>query len=89
MAAERGRPATLNRAHHLQLLQAHVAGVGAAPGGTEVAEDVRDLEPVPRAGSDAQAGGSPFFGFFLARPGLARRSSVLAMAAMVPAATRV
>jgi hypothetical protein len=44
MAAESRRAAALDRAHHLQLSEAHMAGVGAAPCGTTVAEDVRDFQ---------------------------------------------
>jgi hypothetical protein len=43
MPAERRRSATLDRAHHLHLMQAHVAAIGITPSGTVVAEDVRDL----------------------------------------------
>ena len=43
--AERRRAAALNRAHHLQLLQADMAAVGVTPSGTMVAEDIRDLQP--------------------------------------------
>ena len=86
--SERRRAATLDRAHHLQLLQADPAGVGPTPGGAEVAEDVRDLQPMARHGPGGQAGALAFF-FFLARPGLPRGSSGLAIAARVPVATRV
>ncbi len=44
MPAERGGSAGLDRRHHLQLGQADMAGIRAAPCGTVVAEDVRDLE---------------------------------------------
>jgi len=44
MASERGSAAALDRAHHLQLIEAHMAAVGRAPSGTVVAEDVRDLQ---------------------------------------------
>ena len=44
MPAERRRAAALDRAHHLQLIEAHMAAVGLAPSGTVVAEDVRDLQ---------------------------------------------
>src|SRR3954464_9021931 len=44
MAAERRRAATLDRRHDLELAEAHMAGVGRAPGGPVVAEDVRDLQ---------------------------------------------
>ena len=44
VAAERGSAAALDRAHHLQLIEAHMAAVGLAPSRTVVAEDVRDLQ---------------------------------------------
>ena len=44
VAAERGCAAALDRAHHLQLIEAHMAAVGLAPSRTVVAEDVRDLQ---------------------------------------------
>ena len=44
MPAERRRAAALDRTHHLQLIEAHMAAVGFAPGGTVLAEDVRDLQ---------------------------------------------
>ena len=44
MAAERRRAAALDRTHHLQLIEAHMAAVGLAPSGAVVAEDVRDLQ---------------------------------------------
>src|SRR5258707_3304482 len=43
MAAERGRAATLDRRHHLQLTEADMAGIGPAPCRALVAEDVPDL----------------------------------------------
>ena len=42
--AERRRAAVLDRAHHLQLAEAHVAAVGLTPCGPVVTEDVRDLQ---------------------------------------------
>src|SRR5580693_8232659 len=42
VSAERCRAAALDRTHHLQLIEAHMAAVGLAPSGTVVAEDVRD-----------------------------------------------
>jgi hypothetical protein len=44
MTPERRRAAALDRAHHLHLAEAHMTGVGATPGGAEVAEDIRDLQ---------------------------------------------
>jgi hypothetical protein len=42
--AEGCRAAALDRTHHLQLGEAHVATVGFTPSGTVVAEDIRDLQ---------------------------------------------
>ena len=42
--AERRRAAALDGTHHLQLVEAHVPAVGLTPGGTVVAEDIRDLQ---------------------------------------------
>ena len=42
--AERRRAAVLDRAHHLQLSEAHMAAVGLTPSGTMVTEQVRDLQ---------------------------------------------
>ena len=44
MPAERRRAAVLDRRHHLQLVEAHMAGVGLTPRRSVTAEDVRDLE---------------------------------------------
>jgi len=44
MAAERSRAAALDRRHHLELVEADMAGIGLPPCRTMVAEDVRDLE---------------------------------------------
>src|SRR6202795_2126068 len=44
MAAEGRRAAALDRAHHLELAEAHMAAVGATPSGPVIAEDVRDLQ---------------------------------------------
>ena len=44
VAAEGRRPATHVRRHHLHLAEAHVTGAGVTPRGTEVAEDIRDLQ---------------------------------------------
>jgi len=43
VAAEGRRAAALDRAHRLELAEAHMAAVGATPGGPVIAEDVRDL----------------------------------------------
>ena len=44
IAAEGRGAARLDRAHHLQLLQADAAAVGFTPSGAVVAEDLRDLQ---------------------------------------------
>src|SRR6516225_3712209 len=42
--AEGRRTAALDRAHHLELAEAHVTAVGVTPSGPVVAEDIRDLQ---------------------------------------------
>ena len=44
MSAERRRAAALDRRHHLQLVEAHMAGLGFTPSRTMAAEDIRDLQ---------------------------------------------
>jgi hypothetical protein len=44
VAAERRRAAAFDGMHHFQLVEAHMTAVGLTPGGTVIAEDVRDLE---------------------------------------------
>jgi hypothetical protein len=44
MAAERGRTAGLDRRHHLELGQAHVASIRRTPGWSMNAKDIGDLE---------------------------------------------
>src|SRR6516165_7949461 len=65
MAAERRRAAALDRAHHLQLVEADVSAVGFTPSGTVVAEDIRDLQSWP-----AHAIGSGVGGAYAAGSGL-------------------
>jgi hypothetical protein len=43
MAAERRRSASLDRRHHLELGQAHVAGMRRAPGWSMNTKDIGDL----------------------------------------------
>jgi hypothetical protein len=43
MAAQRRRSAALDRRHHLQLAEAHVAGMGRTPSRPVMAEDIRHL----------------------------------------------
>jgi hypothetical protein len=44
MSAESRRAAALDRTHHLELAEAHMPSVGAAPRRSMVAEDVRNLQ---------------------------------------------
>ena len=44
MTAERRGAAVLDRRHHFQLAEAHMAGVGFTPSRAMVAEDIRDLQ---------------------------------------------
>jgi hypothetical protein len=44
MPAESRRAAARNRAHHLQLAEAHMAGIGFTPSRSMAAEDVRNLQ---------------------------------------------
>src|ERR1700693_2235705 len=44
VAAEGRRAAALDRAHRLELAEAHMAAVGATPSGAVTAEDARDLQ---------------------------------------------
>src|SRR5215468_10838191 len=60
MAAE-GRRATLfDRRHHLELAEAHMPGIGSAPGGSMAMKDVCDLQPWPAHGRRATARFSAF-----------------------------
>src|SRR5689334_25037861 len=89
MAAERRRAAALDRAHHLQLVEADVSAVGFTPSGTVVAEDIRDLQSWPAHVGGAYAAGSGlclFLGRWCVPPSCA---SGLSMAAIRPVATRV
>src|SRR5579864_6836534 len=45
MTAESSRAAMLDGRHHLELGEAHMPGIGSAPGGPMVMKDVRDLQP--------------------------------------------
>jgi len=55
------RAAGLDRAHHLQLCVAHMAAVGVAPSGAEVAEDVRDFQSgTLHDGAETTSPGSPW-----------------------------
>ena len=56
MTAERRRAAALDRRHHLQLAEAHMAGVGSAPCRAVAAEDIRDLQSRTRHARRASGG---------------------------------
>src|SRR5450631_136107 len=56
MTAECRRAAALDRRHHLELPEAHVAGVGFTPRRSIAAEDIRDLQRRPRHGCRASGG---------------------------------
>src|SRR6516162_1130338 len=45
MPAERGRAALLDCRHDLELIQAHMPGIGPAPVGSMAIKDVCDLQP--------------------------------------------
>src|SRR5271166_4340153 len=90
VAAERHRAAALDCAHHLQLVEAHMAAVGLAPRGTVLAEDVRDLQN----GSSHnlrryRAGGFSTSRFACPWRGVLRRASGLSILAIILVATRV
>jgi len=44
MTAERRRPTTLDRTHHLHLIEADVAMIGKTPAGAVVTEDIRNFQ---------------------------------------------
>jgi hypothetical protein len=45
MPAEGRRAAALDRRHHLELAEAHMAGIGVTPRRSMAAENIRDLQP--------------------------------------------
>ena len=81
--------AALDGRHHLQLVEADVAGIGTSPRRAVVAEDIRNLQ----RRTDMAAGGYAGCGALLPPLGLLRdcvsRSSGLSMLAIMPAATPV
>ena len=90
VAAERHRAAALDRTHHLQLVEAHMAAVGLTPGGTVIAEDVRDLQSWSNHDRRRYgAGGFSVSRFARLRRGAFRPSSGLSILAIIPIATRV
>jgi hypothetical protein len=86
MASQRRGSAALDGAHHLQLREADMAGIGTTPCGPMIAEDVRDLQRKPRHGCYAALAFFRRLGVFLAS---SSQSSGLATAAIMPVATRV
>ena len=56
MAAESCRAAVLDCRHHLELVEADMAGIGSAPCRSMVAEDIRDLQSRARHKRLASAG---------------------------------
>ena len=97
MAAELCRAAVLDRRHHLELLEADMAGIGLTPCRSLAAENIRDLQPGTGHRRGRYAGGCSFSpisgflpGFFLGfLRGCDSRSSGLLMFAIMPVATRV
>ena len=88
--AERCRAAALDRTHHLQLIEAHMAAVGLAPSGTVVAEDVRDLQSWSNHNRRRYcAGGSSVSRFARLWCRALRRASGLSILEIIPVATRV
>ena len=56
MAAEGCGAAALDRRHHLQLVEADMAGMGLTPGRAMIAEDIRNLQGRARHKRRASAG---------------------------------
>ena len=83
MSTERCRAAALDRRHHLELVEADMAGIGPTPCRAVVAEDVRDLQRWTRHVL-LQAGGS-----VLSLSLAVMRSSGLMTSLIVLVATRV
>jgi hypothetical protein len=75
MAAECGRPASLDRRHHLELGQAHVPGMRCAPGRSMNAKDIGDLER--RSQRDQPPGSSPSISSLRCSSGLVTARIVL------------
>src|SRR5215469_16674893 len=94
VATERRCAAALDCAHHLQLVEAHMAAVGLTPSGTVIAEDVRDLQSWSnhnrrRYGAGGFSVSSLESGFARLLRGALRRTSGLSILAINPVATRV
>src|SRR6516225_9311203 len=89
MAAERCRATALDRTHHPQLLEAHMAAVGLTPSKAMVAEDVRDLQSWSNHSRQRYGAGGFSSRFARLRRGALRPSSGLSILAISPIATRV
>src|SRR6516225_4687977 len=89
MAAERRRATALDRPHHLQLLEAHMAAVGLTPRRAAIAEDVRDLQSWSNHGRRRYGAGGFSSRFARWRRGARRPSRGLSILAISPIATRV
>ena len=90
MAAERRRAAALDRRHHLELVEADMAGIGLTPSRPVVAENVRDLQRWLSHGRRRYgAGGSSVFCLARLRRGALRPSRGLSILAIIPVATRL
>jgi hypothetical protein len=62
MAAEGGRAALLDGRHHLELAEAHMPGIGLAPGSAMAMKDVGDLKAWAAHGRRLRAGYRPSLG---------------------------
>ena len=90
MAAERRGAAALDGRHHLQLAEADMAGIGTAPGGAVLAEDVRDFQRDGRTIAGLSGRRRLALSCLAASRRLAEGLSIgLATAAIRPVATRV
>ena len=83
MPTEGRRAAALDRRHHLELAEAHMAGIGPAPCRAVAAEDVRDLQRWTRHDARQAGGSTPSLSLAV------MRSSGLMISRMVLVATRV
>jgi len=90
VATERRRAAAFDCTHHLELVEAHMAAVGLTPGGTVIAEDVRDLQSwSSHERRRYGAGGFSVSRFARLRRGAFRPSSGLSILEIIPIATWV
>ena len=89
MAAERHRATALDRAHDLDLVEADVPGIGAAPRRPVVAENIRDLQRWTGHGRRYAGGGWSLLLLLGFLRGSDNRSRGLLIPAIMPVATRV